>query len=190
MATQYKVPVKDFFEWQSKVLSKSLSAAPGSPTKGHRYIVGLAVPSGDLWFGQSNKIAEYNGASWDFITPSTYFTVWVDDLVKIYYWNGSGWIDYALSAGQTKSKQTEIDFGSTGVMEKNFIIIDTDVTISSNITGSLAYVAPTGKDLDELEFDVLELRFAPGSGQFTLYAVAKEGLVADKFKINYAFNLT
>ena len=94
------------------------------------------------------------------------------------------------SFANSKNKQTEIDFGSLGIMEKEFTVVDTDITTDSTITGSLAYVAPTGKDLDELEFDVLELRFAPGSGQFTLYAVAKEGLVADKFKINYTFNLT
>jgi hypothetical protein len=89
-----------------------------------------------------------------------------------------------------KSKQTEIDFGTLGVMEKTFIIVDADITTASNITGAIAYVAPTGKELDELEFDNFDFRFAPGSGQCTLYAVAKEGLVADKFKLNYTYNIT
>ena len=84
-----------------------------------------------------------------------------------------------------KSKQTEIDFGSGAVNDGVFVIADANVAPSSYITGNLAYVAPTGKDLDELEFDSFDLMFAPGSGSFTLYARALEGQVAGKFKINY-----
>ena len=49
----------------------------------------------------------------------------------------------------------------------------------------MAYEAPTGKDLDELDMDGLDLKFGPGTGQFTLYARGLDGYVADKFKINY-----
>jgi hypothetical protein len=82
-------------------------------------------------------------------------------------------------------KQIEIDFGSLPVSEAKFLITDASVTSSSHITGSVAYEAPTGKDLDELEMDGLDLKFGPGAGQFTLYAVGENGYVADKFKINY-----
>ena len=85
-------------------------------------------------------------------------------------------------------KQVEVDFGSTPVDEATFTIIDVDVFPIANIIGSIAYVAPTDKDLDELEFDSFDLRFVAGLGQFTLYARSLEGYVADKFKINYAYN--
>ena len=103
MSTQYKVPVKDLFEWQSKVLSMSLATPPALPTKGDRYI----VPSGasGAWSGQTNKIAEYDGSLWSFITPNTYFTLWVASVVKIYYWNGSSWVDFAKTQAIEESKR-------------------------------------------------------------------------------------
>ena len=84
-----RVADKDKFEWQSKVLSRVLATPPLSPTKGDRYI----VPSGSsgAWTGQTNRIAEYNGLSWDFYIPSTFFTLWVENEVVQYYWNGTIW---------------------------------------------------------------------------------------------------
>ena len=67
----------------------------------------------------------------------------------------------------------------------SFLVTDPDVEVTSNLQGEVAYVAPTGKDLDEMEMDGLELKFAPGSGQFTLYARGRDGYVADTFKVNY-----
>jgi hypothetical protein len=87
--------------------------------------------------------------------------------------------------GGANIKQTEIDFGTTPVSEASFVIADVDVTAGSQLIGSVAYEAPTGKDLDELEMDGLDLKFAPGSGSFTLYVRGMDGYVADKFKINY-----
>ncbi len=82
-------------------------------------------------------------------------------------------------------KQTEIDFGPLPTSEANFIILDSNVTPTSHIVGTVAYEAPTGKDLDEVEMDGLDLKFGPGSGTFTLYATGLEGYIADTFKINY-----
>jgi len=91
--------------------------------------------------------------------------------------------------GATRYKQVEIDFGSTPVYEETFTITDSEVTTSSIIIVQTAYVAPTGKSLDELEFDSFDFRCAAGTGNFTLYVRSLEGLVADKFKINYSFSI-
>lgn len=80
---------------------------------------------------------------------------------------------------------TEIDFGTTPVAEASFLITDATVTALSRIIGGVAYVAPTGKDLDELEMDGLDLKFAPGVGQFTVYARGLDGYLADKFVLYY-----
>ncbi len=80
----------------------------------------------------------------------------------------------------------EIVFGSVPISEAFFTVIDADVTPSSLITGTVAYQAPTGKDLDEMEMDRLDLKFGPGSGQFSLYARGLDGYLHDKFKINYS----
>jgi hypothetical protein len=83
--------------------------------------------------------------------------------------------------------QAEIDFGSTPVEEKDFTIVNASITTASLVMAQIAYVAPTGKDLDELEFDSFDFRCVAVSGGFTLHARSLEGLVADKFVINYSF---
>src|SRR6185503_3209606 len=76
-----------------------------------------------------------------------------------------------------KVRQTEIDFGAVPIPEKSSVITDAAVSASSHLIGNVAYEAPTGKSLDELEMDALDLKFAPGSGQFTLYARGMDGYV-------------
>lgn len=83
------------------------------------------------------------------------------------------------------TKQVEIDFGALPVSEASFTIIDSDVSPSSQITGNVAYEAPTGKELDELTMDAIDLKFGVGVGQFVVYAVGMNGYIHDKFKINY-----
>lgn len=99
-------------------------------------------------------------------------------------WNGSDWVSTPGSSLQSV-RQTEIDFGATPVAEASFTVADSTVTALSQIIGSVAYEAPTGKDLDELEMDGIDLKFGPGVGQLTIYARGMDGYVADKFKINY-----
>jgi len=96
-----------------------------------------------------------------------------------------GTINVTGGAAVVEIKQTEIDFGAMPVSEASFLIADTDVDATSQLIGSVAYEAPTGKDLDELEMDGLDLKFGPGVDQFTLYARGMDGYIADKFKINY-----
>lgn len=82
-------------------------------------------------------------------------------------------------------KSTEIDFGTLPVSEASFTIVDLSVQTTSQLIGQIAYVAPTGKDLDELEMDAFDVKFGPGNGQFTVYVKGLEGYIADKFVLNY-----
>lgn len=104
------------------------------------------------------------------------------DATKVLYgdktWKVSG-------AGSANIKQTEINFGTVPISEKEFTITDSDVLISSQIIGTVAYEAPTEKELDELEMDSIDLKFAPGNGEFKIYAKGLEGYLEGKFKINY-----
>jgi hypothetical protein len=94
--------------------------------------------------------------------------------------------DGAYMAPTTKVKQTTIDFGSMPVSDGTFTVQDAGVTMSSNVMAQVAYVAPPGKDLDELEMDNLVIRCAPGNGYFTMFVNEAIGsLLADKFLINY-----
>lgn len=90
-----------------------------------------------------------------------------------------------IAGGSVNIKQTEIDFGATPVAEASFIVVDAGVGPTSQIIGNVLYSAPTGKDLDELDMDAIDLKFGPGSGQFTIYAKGLEGPLHDKFIISY-----
>lgn len=91
----------------------------------------------------------------------------------------------AQDGSKVISKQTEVDFGTTPVSSKTFTVADDEVTVYSRIFAQVAYEAPTGKDLDEVELDLIILICAPGDKVITIHAKALEGYVADKFKINY-----
>ena len=83
-------------------------------------------------------------------------------------------------------KQTEIDFGDDNYQtEKSFTVTDADVAATDQLVGWVAYEAPTGKDLDEVEMDVLDLKFVSGAGSFTVFTKSLEGSVYGPFKCNY-----
>lgn len=81
--------------------------------------------------------------------------------------------------------QVEINFGSTPVGAAAFVIADPDVSVDSHIVASVAYVAPSGKSLDEMTMDGLDLKCAPGVGELTIYARGLDGFVAGAFPISY-----
>lgn len=80
---------------------------------------------------------------------------------------------------------TEVDFGSTPIEEKSFTITDTNATTSHKVIAQIAYLAPTGKDLDEVEMDSFTLRGVSNAGSVTIFITCLTGLVIDKFKITY-----
>lgn len=62
-------------EFQAPVIQMDLTAPPGGPTAGDRYIV-AAVGTGD-WAGHDNEIAEWDGAAWLFTVPAEGSSTWV-----------------------------------------------------------------------------------------------------------------
>lgn len=79
--------------WQADVLDKDLTAPPGSPTSGDRYIVGNSA-TGD-WSTHDNEVAEWNGSSWDFETPASGWHLHVTDEDKVYRFTTS-WAENTL----------------------------------------------------------------------------------------------
>jgi len=89
-------------------------------------------------------------------------------------------------ASSTNIKQTEVDFGVTPVADGTFTVVDADVSGTSQLLAQVAYEAPTGKDVDEIEMDDLQIRCQPGTGQFVMFIKVADGsYLADKFKVNY-----
>ncbi len=73
------------------VLDKDLTAPPGSPSVGDRYIVGPAATG--AWAGQDDAVTEYLGtAGWFFWTPEQGWAVFIDDEATRYEFRGGAWV--------------------------------------------------------------------------------------------------
>jgi Protein of unknown function (DUF2793)/Chaperone of endosialidase len=81
---------------QLTVLDKDLSAPPGSPTEGARYMVAPS-PTG-AWAGQADRIAAWQDGAWAFYAPREGWLAWVADEEELYIWSGTAWTAYG--AGQ------------------------------------------------------------------------------------------
>lgn len=75
---------------QPIVLDKDLTAAPGTPASGDKYIVGASATG--AWASKDNQIAIYDGLSWLFYPPVKGWRFYVDDESIDYRFNGSAWI--------------------------------------------------------------------------------------------------
>ena len=74
---------------QLAVKDRHLTAPPGSPANGDRYLV--AATATGAWAGKEGKIAAYY-TGWIFITPLEGFSMWINDEdVRVTY-NGSSWV--------------------------------------------------------------------------------------------------
>jgi hypothetical protein len=73
---------------QISVISSTTSTPPVSPAEGDSYIIG-ASPTG-AWSGYAGKIASYY-SGWRIKTPKEGWAAWVQDLDKLYVYDGSAW---------------------------------------------------------------------------------------------------
>lgn len=74
------------------VLDKDLTAPPGGPANGDRYIV--ASGGSGAWASQDGNVAEYvsASASWSFQAPSEGWMAWAADENLLYRHTGSAWV--------------------------------------------------------------------------------------------------
>lgn len=83
------------------VLDKDLTAPPGSPIIGDRYLVPAAATG--AWVGEDEAIAHYTARGWEFEEPRIGMILYVEDEDAFYHYNAAGtWIagfgDSLLSA--------------------------------------------------------------------------------------------
>lgn len=102
------------FEWQESVIDKDLTAPPGSPSTGDRYLIGLdtgaSAATGD-WATHDGEIAEYNGVSWVFVTPTTGSFIACDDEVNsIYLFGSTTWTEKAFEQTTASTGLTKVGF--------------------------------------------------------------------------------
>jgi len=78
---------------QLAALDNTLTAPPGSPTAGDRYLVPSAGATGD-WAGKENQIASWDGAAWLFLVPRTGWRIDVaGPTVQFLRFTGSAWVN-------------------------------------------------------------------------------------------------
>lgn len=77
---------------QLAVLDRDLTAPPGSPAEGQRWIVKAGATG--LWAGHDNAIAAWQDGAWLFSAPKTGWVAFVVDEGTLLVWNGSAWGDF------------------------------------------------------------------------------------------------
>jgi hypothetical protein len=95
---------------QLAVLDRDLTAPPGSPTEGQRWIVNAGAT--DAWAGHDNAIAAWQDGAWQFSTPQTGWLAYVVDEGALLAWSGSAWID-AVAAITSLNNITLLGVGTT-----------------------------------------------------------------------------
>jgi uncharacterized Zn-binding protein involved in type VI secretion len=77
---------------QLAVLDRDLTAPPGSPAEGQRWIVKAAGTGARV--GHNNAIAAWQDGAWQFSTPQAGWMAFVADEGTLVVWNGSAWGDF------------------------------------------------------------------------------------------------
>ena len=74
---------------QLSVLDRDLTAPPGSPVEGDRYLV--AAGATGAWAGQAGKIAAWQAGAWMFHTPRNGWKAWVADEAAFVFYDAGAW---------------------------------------------------------------------------------------------------
>lgn len=77
---------------QLSVIDRDLTAPPGSPSEGDRYIV--ATGATGAWAGKDLNVAAWLDGAWEFFAPQEGWLAWPQDEDKLLIWNGAAWVDF------------------------------------------------------------------------------------------------
>ena len=113
------------------VLDMTLTAPPGSPTNGDRYIP--AATATGAWAGHEDDIAYYyNG--WYFISPVIGWYLYDDNTSTYKHWNGSSWVIQDVTGASSSTDNAIVRFDSTTgkVLQNSGVIISDNNEITGN----------------------------------------------------------
>jgi len=88
---QLNAAVSGLQDFRESVIDKDLLTPPVSPSAGDRYIVGQPSDTATgAWVGEEGKLADYNGATWDFeVVPDEGTYCYVEDESSAYVFNNN-----------------------------------------------------------------------------------------------------
>lgn len=81
---------------QLSVLDRDLTAPPGSPADGERYIPASGATG--AWAGKDLNIAAWQDGAWAFFAPREGWLAWVADEDLLLVWDGAQWTDASAVA--------------------------------------------------------------------------------------------
>ncbi len=81
------------------ILDRDLTAPPGSPAEGARYLVASGATG--AWAGQDGRIAAWQDGAWAHYTPQTGWLAWIADESALFIFDGAAWTGCSTqNAGQ------------------------------------------------------------------------------------------
>jgi len=129
---------------QTPVISKDLTAAPGSPADGALYIMGSAWPG--ITDAAAGKLALYRaGSGWIVITPKEGWKKEVAADEITYRYDGADWVEWSTGGGGGMSNpmtaaQDLIFGGESGAPER--LAVGSSGQVLSVVAGELAWATP------------------------------------------------
>ncbi len=134
-------------EWQNSVIDKDLTAPPGSPATGDRYLIGLdtgASSATGAWATHDGETTEWNGSTWTFVTPTVGMFVAADDETNLIYLFGSTtWtskeFEATTASGFLSLSTRDVQF--TNLNSANVVIGNGSNVATSVNTGSVGDIA-------------------------------------------------
>ena len=123
---QSQISALEMLDWQESVESRS-ATPPGTPATGQRFLV-IPTATGD-WTGHEDEIAEYNGSSWDFVTPTPGTAVYVEDEELLYLYDGTQWEPMGMSMSHSDLQDLTNDDHT------QYILVDGTRAFTSTVGG-------------------------------------------------------
>jgi len=116
--------------WNLKVEDRDLTDPPASPTGGLYYIV--AATATGAWVGQEDKIASWNGTTWQFQKGSVGFAAWIADenAVVVYQDDNDKWQPY----GDIRLVPTPVFGSDLHAAQSTFVSTTTSIGWQNKIT--------------------------------------------------------
>ena len=103
---QDQISALELLDWQESVEARQ-ATPPGTPAADQRFLV-IPTATG-AWAGHEDEIAEYNGSSWDFVSPTAGTAVYVEDEELIYIYDGTSWSPMGMAVSHSDLQDLDAD---------------------------------------------------------------------------------
>src|SRR5579885_319487 len=168
---------------QLAVLDRDLSAPPGSPAEGQRWIV-KAAGSG-AWAGHDNAIAAWQDGAWAFYAPQPGWRAFVADEGALIAWDGAAWrasvgngMTLIASGTVANAATLDIDLTAAGAYRAVEIMLNGFLPVTDNVSLSLQLSSNGGITFDAGATDYKYVQFSSNSGAPTLNSAGSTGASA------------